>query len=140
MRQHARGPTSYFSLSGRALRAVLTGILIAGLIALFHWIRKDGETSALTLAASALAASMVTFVLDFLPPVRARRRSVAAMSLATAFLGALAFTANGLLGGGDWTPIQWLSAVALGAACGAGIGVLIAGINNLGRRRDPVAA
>ena len=140
MGQHARGPTSHFSLSGRALRAVVTGSLIAGLIALFHWIRKDGETSALTFAASALAASIMTFMLDFLPCVRARRRSVAGMSLATAFLGALAFTANGLFGGGDWTPIQWLSAVAVGTACGAIIGALLAGINNLGRRRDPVSA
>lgn len=118
----------------------MTGILIAGLIALFHWVRKDGETSVLTFAASALAASMMTFFLDFLPRVRARRRSVAGMSLATAFLGALAFTASGLSGGADWTPDQWLSAVALGAACGAVIGALIAAINNLGRRRDPVAA
>jgi hypothetical protein len=140
MRQNARGQASHPSLGARALRAVVTGIIIAGLIAVFHWIRKDGETSALTFAASALAASIVTFVLDFLPRVRARRRSVAGMSLATAVLGALAFTANGLFGGGDWTPIQWLSAVAVGAACGAVIGALLAGINNFGRRRDSVAA
>lgn len=140
MRPHAHSLASHPSLGARALRAVVTGLLIAGLIALFHWIRKDGETSALTFAASALAAAMATFVLDFLPRARSRRLSVAGMSLATAFVGALAFTANGLFGGADWTPIQWISAVAVGAACGAGIGALIGWLDRLLRRRDSIAA
>ena len=128
------------SLGARALRAVVIGILIAGLISLAHWIRKDGEISALNFAASGLAAVMATFFLGFIPSGRSRRLSVVGMGLATAFVGALLFTANGLFGGTDWTPIQWISAVALGAACGAGIGALIAGFDRLIRGRASIPA
>ncbi len=140
MRPHAHSLAPHPSLGPRALRAVVTGLLIAGLIALMHWIGKDGEASALTFAASVLAGAMASFVLDFLPRARSRRLSVAGMSLATAFVGALAFTANDLFGGADWTPIQWISAVAVGAACGAGIGALIGRLDRLLRRRDSIAA
>ncbi|WP_349311226.1 hypothetical protein [Brevundimonas subvibrioides] len=118
----------------------MSGILIAGLIALMHWIRKDGETSTLTFAASALAAAVVTFALEFLPRARSRRLPVAGMSLSTALVGALLFTANGLFGGADWTPLQWIAAVAVGALSGAGMGALVGWLGRLLRRRDSLAA
>ena len=140
MRPHGHSLTPYPSLGDRALRAGVSGLLIAGLIVLMHWIRQDGETSAVTFAASALAASVATFVLDFLPRARTRRLSVTGMTLSTALVGALLFAANGLFGGAGWTSLQWIAAVALGGVCGAVVGALIGWLDRLLRRRHPAAA
>lgn len=136
----AKQRTRRTSLGARALRAGVMGIVIAGLIVLMHWIRRDGETSALTFAASALAAAVTAFALDIFPRARPRRRSVRGMSLSTALVGALLFAANGLFGGADWTPPQWIAAVVLGAVCGAGMGALIGWLDQVIRRRESVAA